>query len=777
MKRIIFGFIAVLTVFAMISCDNGSTPKKETFTVTFNSNGGSNVAPITGVKKDAKISKPADPTQSGYTFIGWVKPTGAPWDFAVDTVTANITLKAVWVQGEIDLEDLFLMPAYTTSSDDANQKVWPTNGVSGAVSTLTYDILKSAKYLVIETKGLSGKNDDGSPNYTGIGGFKVSLNGDGNGWDYKETNITNDWLEFFYTANDTVIFVIELSKLTGYSAIITDTATQVKLGIGYWPFNMLGFQSAYLLLNDVTYDKPAFGVVNLASNAGFAYIKDYPPINWGTPGPATGSIVEEISLANAWFAVYEFTLPTGKTWADYRGTITADYKITQATITGGTPRAVRVMGNFLPVEVANPTLGKYTTGSGDTAVTSNIATVGNWPGGSSNDWIISQIGSSWDAGKIPDVLADWIVPKGTDIAADTWFTVQYPLMQGKQNGTWNSTGVRKPGAGDTGPFYFAVGIPGAGTANTFQVTNVTLKGKAVADDVVGAPLYYTKDNVDYRALSGQLSSPDANGICTNVNGGNPGWRIVSGTPAKKAITAIETVTIKFNSGGGSTVADMVINKGSVLTDAQLKPGTTRPGYRLDGWFTAETGGTAVPGMKIFTDAETTYYARWTELPDATADFDVSGAAGFKVQSFGGLGSLNDNAGLGPFNYDSTAANANAIWFAYPTVVSTANYATIDIVIKITPKSGATDTSYLTGATAADTAKLAVQNGRAANSWSGGTSVYKDIKDDDLGTGANVGEYLISIPVTSVGITLQQNGGASFNLTLVSITLKKPVAAP
>ena len=69
--------------------------------VTFNSNGGSAVASVTGLKYGDKLTKPEDPTRTGYQFAGWYRDEELtqPWDFDNDTVTeAIITLYAKWTQ-------------------------------------------------------------------------------------------------------------------------------------------------------------------------------------------------------------------------------------------------------------------------------------------------------------------------------------------------------------------------------------------------------------------------------------------------------------------------------------------------------------------------------------------------------------------------------------------------------------------------------------------------------------------------------------------------------
>lgn len=74
-------------------------------TVTFDSDGGSTVSPIT-VESGNLIVKPSDPTKlynpsEYYWFGGWYKePTLInKWDFTTDEVTNNITLYAKWDVG------------------------------------------------------------------------------------------------------------------------------------------------------------------------------------------------------------------------------------------------------------------------------------------------------------------------------------------------------------------------------------------------------------------------------------------------------------------------------------------------------------------------------------------------------------------------------------------------------------------------------------------------------------------------------------------------------
>lgn len=71
---------------------------RKTYNVSFNSNGGSEVAAQIGVLHGAKASKPSAPTKTGYDFVSWYKDSNLTddWNFEVDTVTATTTLYAKW---------------------------------------------------------------------------------------------------------------------------------------------------------------------------------------------------------------------------------------------------------------------------------------------------------------------------------------------------------------------------------------------------------------------------------------------------------------------------------------------------------------------------------------------------------------------------------------------------------------------------------------------------------------------------------------------------------
>jgi uncharacterized repeat protein (TIGR02543 family) len=93
-RNLIFLSLLILGVFLITGCWLISTP---TYTVTFDSQGGSAVDPQT-VERGGLVIEPTAPTWTGYAFAGWYKElecTNA-WDFNTDTVTSDVTLYARW---------------------------------------------------------------------------------------------------------------------------------------------------------------------------------------------------------------------------------------------------------------------------------------------------------------------------------------------------------------------------------------------------------------------------------------------------------------------------------------------------------------------------------------------------------------------------------------------------------------------------------------------------------------------------------------------------------
>ena len=73
---------------------NGRLGVQASYTVSFNANGGTEVASQT-IYHGEKASKPADPVKAGYTFDGWYY-NGEPWSFGGHVVTSDMMIEAHW---------------------------------------------------------------------------------------------------------------------------------------------------------------------------------------------------------------------------------------------------------------------------------------------------------------------------------------------------------------------------------------------------------------------------------------------------------------------------------------------------------------------------------------------------------------------------------------------------------------------------------------------------------------------------------------------------------
>jgi uncharacterized repeat protein (TIGR02543 family) len=68
------------------------------YTISFDSQGGSSIAALEGIRQGSKITAPTAPTKNGYVFQGWYKDSDytTEWNFTVDIVETSIKLFAKW---------------------------------------------------------------------------------------------------------------------------------------------------------------------------------------------------------------------------------------------------------------------------------------------------------------------------------------------------------------------------------------------------------------------------------------------------------------------------------------------------------------------------------------------------------------------------------------------------------------------------------------------------------------------------------------------------------
>ena len=107
-KLVLLSLIIVLVAMVFVACDifkgsQGGNKDGVTFTITFDTQGGSEVKPIT-IAEGATITLPSNPTKEGYIFDGWYLSDEFIEKFnATQTISSDITVYAKWK--EINSED------------------------------------------------------------------------------------------------------------------------------------------------------------------------------------------------------------------------------------------------------------------------------------------------------------------------------------------------------------------------------------------------------------------------------------------------------------------------------------------------------------------------------------------------------------------------------------------------------------------------------------------------------------------------------------------------
>lgn len=140
----------------------------ETYTIIFDSSGGSKIDTIADIEKGSKISLPPQPTRKGYIFKGWFdEPNGQGKEFTSETpINGNMILYAYWMAEETQTEDDFGSNDNNNSSENVivtlNAKSVPLQ-LKKSTTAIKATVMKGDKVISWESsnKGVATVNSKG----------------------------------------------------------------------------------------------------------------------------------------------------------------------------------------------------------------------------------------------------------------------------------------------------------------------------------------------------------------------------------------------------------------------------------------------------------------------------------------------------------------------------------------------------------------------------------------------------------------------------------------
>jgi len=650
MKKFMFAVAAILVVFALIGCGKEDSPPPATVTLTLNANLGTGntltgtLAESVNVPQNVSVTAAMLPTtgfgnSSGDVFGGWFRESATQNSAIGHAFNTNATIWAKW--------DPPVAAGKTRVHFEANGDGATVNPTFIDVTT---DTTPTADSVTVPTPV---RTATATHTFTFAGWFSVQG--------------TSGGTEF--TAGTTVTASMVLTYYARWTAVPIGTGPgneQEDMTVRFIyqdgtikdvPFTELGVFTFDDILNELVKAPISGTKTDTWTDNGtkvFAYWKDQNNESWEQTTAGLGSTIdiikltltsvfystvitsdgglERLFLENGAYAVFKFSLD-GQEFQNF-GSITVDYKVSEATLRQKSIRGARALGVFYAADFdpdvtddVKSVFGPVAVGDApqvkDAGVDDNGTRYVKLGGWANNVHILNNrvTGGSW---------VDFNY--GTAPTPDTWFTITYDITGTAAHAQWCNGGFpAKPDDDYSGDIYIALGITGGYGAKNVPaaggieqiVKNITLVPKATATTatpVVSAgsgfpePLFvtYVDDVVfSYRgAASGQIVIPPAPKSCDCTDKNHVCECGLAGCTCKphvEGLEPVETLNPILTSFGSTKNTDDV----EVLTIAGNK-GTFKLGaedYNTPGKF---SGGGIVIRLPTATGAEWNDYD-WVEV--------------------------------------------------------------------------------------------------------------------------------------------------------------------
>ncbi|MCU6791576.1 InlB B-repeat-containing protein [Paenibacillus sp. WQ 127069] len=555
------------------------------YTVTFNSNGGTAVVSQT-VSYNSKATTPTAPTRTGYTFGGWYKDVGLTTAYAFTTaITGNTTLYAKWTLNNYTV---------TFNSNGGTAVGSQTIGYNNTATTPT------APTRTGYTFGGWYKDSGLTTAYS----FTTAITG--NITLYAKWTLNNYTVTFNSNSGTAVN-----SQTVGYNNTATTPTPTTRTGytFGGW-YKDSGLTTAFTFTTAITGNTTLYAkwtvnnyTVTFNSNSGTAVSSQTVGYNSMATTPTAptrtgysfGGWYKDTGLTTA----FAFTTAiTGNT------TLYAKWTPNNYTVTfnsnGGTAVSSQTIGyNNTATAPTAPTKTGYTFGGWykdaglttafafTTAITGNTTLYAKW---TLNNYTVTFSSNGGTA-----------VSSQTIGYNNTATTPTAPTRTGYTFGGWyTDTGL-------TTPFVFTTMITGNTTLYAKWVLNYTVTfssngGTAVSSQTINqnstatAPANPTKTGYTFGGWYSDVGLTTPFVFTTAITGNRTLY----------AKWTANSITVIFNSNGGTTVSNLPVSYNSTAT-APADP--VKTGYTFGGWYADELLTTPFLFTAVITE-DTTLYAGW-----------------------------------------------------------------------------------------------------------------------------------------------------------------------
>lgn len=659
------------------------------YIVSFNSQGGSSVSSLEGLRPDSRINEPTAPTRSGYVFDGWFKESFCvtEWHFDSDSITSNTTLYAKWValhtvsfdsQGGSSITVLegvrsgskikeptestksgFAFDGWYKESSCINGWHFETDSISSdttlyakwiAVYTVTFDSQGGSSLAPMEGVGSGSRIDE--PTAPTRNGYEVE------GW-YTDTEFTNKW-NFGVDAVSSSLTLYVKWKVALYTVLFnTQGGTEItsieSISYGMKISEPVSPKKDKHVFNgwymDASYTQRWYFTTDQVMKNTTLYAKWIGPhsVTFNSQGGSPVAEIPEIMHGNV---IPEPTTPTRSGYAfdgwysnpslSYKWNFASNTVVSDMTLyakwivlhlvsfdsRGGSDiNAIEIANDKKLSEPTLPTRTGYTFGgwykefacinlwnfSSDTVVSmttlytkwtaQNYTITFNSYGGSTTDPSSRVITYDQEYGELPTPTRDGYV-------FDGWWT----------------------GLNGTGELIIASDVVSI-TSDRMLYAKWIPHYTVTFDIQGGLASIITSKVVTFDQVYGELPTPTRDGY---VFGG--WWTGINGTGTQVLADVVVSInsnqilyakwnesyhTVTFNSQGGSVPipASKTVASGQ---EYGALPTVTKEGHLFDGWWTQENdGGTQIQdSMTLSNFSDHTLYAKW--LPQIIVSFDSQG---------------------------------------------------------------------------------------------------------------------------------------------------------